>query len=955
MSSIMTSPLPSAVTVEAHRRTRVQDPRSPLHRKNQEMSQLSRHRRAAETEAYQRIKEKWQNRALIQRLRGQRHRRDSWHSSSKEKDGPQGDGGYWMMGDEAETGHHFLGSDIWHTSTLNPNETATGKFLCGDIVGRISRVNCTPIPDAFNPCTDVMGYEWLRVICWIVALTALLGNLIVLIVTLSSRQKITVSKFLMCNLSSADFLLGVYLLMLAAKDMSSQGVYFSMSIPWQYEGGCQAAGFITIFGSQLSIYTLTVITLERWYAISHAIHLTKRLRLRQASLIMIGGWLYAMIMAMLPLLGVSGYETTSICLPMRVKNVLDQGYVIALLVLNALAFIVIFACYLDMFCKVRGNNTTARSNDATIAKRMAILVFTDFVCFFPIAFFAFTASIGHPLIDITNSKILLVFFYPLNSCANPFLYAVFTKQFKKDFFTLTSRHGFFTKQAQKWRGTGPHSVYSHSQPLSSTSRNNSMAMQNFVHRPSDGSILTQYTSIHRGSKPSLGFISPNHTPESVPKMFAKKMEKAPANFNVSTVSPGDSPVNCPRCNSHNPVERTKGGKESCRLSVVQEFPYSQEDEQHEAGGKRANAAGQNVVDCEPPLEGCESSTSGGGSAKNLPEEDDPTDENVSPHEEEEPLCHPGACKARSASDYGATMPSGGNGRKQSMHSALTEVMYINDPSEDCALLEGPDAEHGDAALCGESPKDEWEMDNLENIFKDAVVETDLPACSCPEGEELTAADIAIQKDHSNHYQSPPKGGAPAESTESNVCPHCHNTNTKKDDNEDESLASIKRRKKQGYFTDKHSTDRDSGLSMNGGSIESDCSQLELLEKMANHNSNDHAGRVLEEEEERLLPEPSCEGQLMAEGSDSVLKLGQALPPQNLLSRSLGCLAERTPVEDNRSRTFSCDRVCIWAWEFFFFFKHFLYLLLTCQMIFDYPEYIISVKGLIPHLSMRIFW
>jgi hypothetical protein len=65
-----------------------------------------------------------------------------------------------------------------------------------------------------------------------------------------------------------------------------------------------------VFASELSIYTLTVITSERWYAITYALHLDKRLRLNTAFKVMGIGWLYAITVAILPLLGISGYSKT---------------------------------------------------------------------------------------------------------------------------------------------------------------------------------------------------------------------------------------------------------------------------------------------------------------------------------------------------------------------------------------------------------------------------------------------------------------------------------------------------------------------------------------------------------------------------------------------------------------------------------------------------------------------
>ena len=63
------------------------------------------------------------------------------------------------------------------------------------------------------------------------------------------------------------------------------------------------------------MFTLAVITLERNYAITHAMHLNKRLSLRHASYIMIAGWTFAITMATMPLVGISDYRKFAVCLP----------------------------------------------------------------------------------------------------------------------------------------------------------------------------------------------------------------------------------------------------------------------------------------------------------------------------------------------------------------------------------------------------------------------------------------------------------------------------------------------------------------------------------------------------------------------------------------------------------------------------------------------------------------
>jgi hypothetical protein len=107
------------------------------------------------------------------------------------------------------------------------------RAYCGNISRTLRDVICRPIPDAFNPCEDLMGNWWLRVAVWIVVVAAVFGNLAVLLVLLSSKFRMTVPKFLMCNLALADLCMGTYLLLIAAMDARSIGAYFNYAIDWQ--------------------------------------------------------------------------------------------------------------------------------------------------------------------------------------------------------------------------------------------------------------------------------------------------------------------------------------------------------------------------------------------------------------------------------------------------------------------------------------------------------------------------------------------------------------------------------------------------------------------------------------------------------------------------------------------------------------------------------------------------
>ncbi|KAM4866812.1 follicle-stimulating hormone receptor [Thomomys bottae] len=321
--------------------------------------------------------------------------------------------------------------------------------LCNEAV----EVTCSPKPDALNPCEDIMGYTTLRVLIWFISILAITGNITVLVILTTSRYKLTVPRFLMCNLAFADLCIGIYLLLVASVDIHTKSQYHNYAIDWQTGAGCDAAGFLTVFASELSVYTLTAITLERWHTITHAMQLECKVQLRHATTVMVVGWVLALAAALLPIFGISSYMKVSICLPMDVDSPLSQLYVVALLVLNVLAFVVICGCYTHIYLTVRNPNIVSSSSDTRIAKRMAALIFTDFLCMAPISFFAISASLKVPLITVSKAKILLVLFYPINSCANPFLYAIFTKC------------GCYEMQAQIYR-TETSSMAYHSHPRS---------------------------------------------------------------------------------------------------------------------------------------------------------------------------------------------------------------------------------------------------------------------------------------------------------------------------------------------------------------------------------------------------------------------------------------------------------------------------------------------------------
>ncbi|XP_071383511.1 lutropin-choriogonadotropic hormone receptor-like [Centroberyx affinis] len=356
--------------------------------------------------------------------------------------------------------------DVSETDIIEPTEDGVHGFndinfqypdLESDCVNS-PFIKCTPTPDAFNPCEDLLGYSSLRSLTWIITVFAVSGNLAVLVILLISRHKLTISRFLMCNLALADLCMGLYLMLIAFMDFHSHQEYYNHATDWQTGTGCGIAGFLTVFASELSVYTLTVISLERWHTITNAMHLNKMLRMRHVTAMMGAGWGFSLLVALLPLVGVSSYSKVSICLPMDIATLSAQVYVVAVLILNVIAFLVVCYCYICIYLSVHNPDLATRHGDTKIAKRMAVLIFTDFLCMAPISFFAISAALRMPLITVSHSKILLVLFYPINSLCNPFLYTIFTRAFRRDVCLLLSRCGCCSAKANFYRS---HSLAAH--------------------------------------------------------------------------------------------------------------------------------------------------------------------------------------------------------------------------------------------------------------------------------------------------------------------------------------------------------------------------------------------------------------------------------------------------------------------------------------------------------------
>ena len=306
-------------------------------------------------------------------------------------------------------------------------------------------VRCSPPRDPFNPCKNLLDPWILKIAIWAVWVLALLGNGAVLFIGIASRDKLESYEVLICALAVADILMAVYLAFLAIVDVRTFGSSFYQSaLDWQLGSGCKAAGFIAVFSSELSIYLLVMLTLERVYTLSHSFNQNERKRRRVTVGLCILGCLLAAVLAVLPIADVNSYNHVAVCLPYLTESFKDRFYIGFILTLNFVGFLIILFSYIYIFwiaCRSAppGNNVQRRKDVLVASFRIAVVIITAFLCWAPIAVIGYWAIGGVDLVDASQARYFIVFVYPLNACINPFIYAFFTKRFRNKLCNIFQR------------------------------------------------------------------------------------------------------------------------------------------------------------------------------------------------------------------------------------------------------------------------------------------------------------------------------------------------------------------------------------------------------------------------------------------------------------------------------------------------------------------------------------
>nr|KAG5706210.1 hypothetical protein BaRGS_019537 [Batillaria attramentaria] len=305
------------------------------------------------------------------------------------------------------------------------------KLCCSYFHNRLTE--CNAPEDELSSCSDLLRLDFFRLFLWSVSILAISGNVGCLVYRCCYRRQTAslTTRVLLTNLAASDLLMGVYMMMIGAADSYYRGVYVSKEVEWRESIMCKVAGVVAFVSCEVSSFVIFLVTLDRFlvlcFPLKRRIHLTARSALSACSV----AWGVGVALAVVPLVTQwEFYGQSGICLPLPITRQQFKGQDFAFgvfIFLNANLFLLIGAAQVCIYRSVRATGceagTSRRQQESAIARRLFVVVGTDFLCWFPIGLMGLLASSGTPIPGVINVWVA-IFLLPINSALNPFLYTL---------------------------------------------------------------------------------------------------------------------------------------------------------------------------------------------------------------------------------------------------------------------------------------------------------------------------------------------------------------------------------------------------------------------------------------------------------------------------------------------------------------------------------------------------
>ena len=162
----------------------------------------------------------------------------------------------------------------------------------------------------FSSSTEMIAEPAIKAAFWIIGFVVIFGNFCVIVVSISIFKKkklqgVGFQQITILNISIADFIMGVYLLTIAAYSESFSGRYGDVDHEWRSSLKCSIIGSLVVISSQAFCFLMVVLTAFRLTNIVNAIE-SLNPSLRRWVICIVTAWVLSFIIAIVPMI-ISSY------------------------------------------------------------------------------------------------------------------------------------------------------------------------------------------------------------------------------------------------------------------------------------------------------------------------------------------------------------------------------------------------------------------------------------------------------------------------------------------------------------------------------------------------------------------------------------------------------------------------------------------------------------------------
>ncbi|BFZ07664.1 hypothetical protein BsWGS_10703 [Bradybaena similaris] len=330
---------------------------------------------------------------------------------------------------------------VFHNLTISESlYTDHVQLCCPQIKGlkMPSHACIAPVDvESISSCSHLVDLRVQRILLWLVAALAVVGNTTVIVYRLIWDRSILKTGYglFVTNLGVSDFFMGIYLLIIAGADHFYRGNYVLYDRYWRASDVCTFAGFIACISCEASTFFAFLITLDRYLVMKFPFGQIKLSSLHKTIAVTMS-WLASFLLSLVPIVfSFDIYSSNAMCLGLPLTNTHVEGWGYSLgvfAIFNFIMFLVIAYGQYAIFRTLSENKMTKapmsmrssrRTTEIIVAKQLCLVVLSNFLFWFPVGLICLLSLAGHEVSNevYTWTTVLLL---PVNSAANPILYTI---------------------------------------------------------------------------------------------------------------------------------------------------------------------------------------------------------------------------------------------------------------------------------------------------------------------------------------------------------------------------------------------------------------------------------------------------------------------------------------------------------------------------------------------------